>query len=82
MKWTYVDESRISDHICYYSDLRKMKNHYPQWGTSRASCHRFFRKSHPVGPTGSRTGLRHRTRHLERGHEKEVRKPSIPCSRA
>lgn len=27
----YVDENRIGDHICYYSDLRKMKNHYPKW---------------------------------------------------
>jgi CDP-paratose 2-epimerase len=35
MKWTYVDENRIGDHICYYSDLRKMKNHYPQWDITR-----------------------------------------------
>jgi CDP-paratose 2-epimerase len=27
----YVDENRIGDHICYYSDLRKMKTHYPGW---------------------------------------------------
>lgn len=27
----YVDEHRIGDHICYYSDLRKMKAHYPGW---------------------------------------------------
>ncbi|RYF88353.1 MAG: NAD-dependent epimerase/dehydratase family protein [Chitinophagaceae bacterium] len=27
----YVDESRQGDHICYYSDLRKMKAHYPSW---------------------------------------------------
>jgi CDP-paratose 2-epimerase len=32
MRWTYVDENRIGDHICYYSDLRKMKVHYPGWG--------------------------------------------------
>jgi CDP-paratose 2-epimerase len=31
MKWHYVDENRIGDHICYYSDLRKMKTHYPGW---------------------------------------------------
>jgi CDP-paratose 2-epimerase len=30
-KYCYVDESRIGDHICYYSDLRKMKDHYPKW---------------------------------------------------
>ena len=28
---TYVDENRIGDHICYYSDLRKMREHYPAW---------------------------------------------------
>jgi CDP-paratose 2-epimerase len=21
----------MGDHICYYSDLRKMKTHYPAW---------------------------------------------------
>jgi CDP-paratose 2-epimerase len=31
MKYRYVDENRIGDHICYYSDLRKMKAHYPEW---------------------------------------------------
>ena len=31
MNWRYVDESRIGDHICYYSDLRKMQAHYPEW---------------------------------------------------
>jgi CDP-paratose 2-epimerase len=35
MKWTYVDENRIGDHICYYSDLRKMKAHYPGWDISK-----------------------------------------------
>jgi CDP-paratose 2-epimerase len=29
--YTYVDENRIGDHICYYSDLRKMRSHYPDW---------------------------------------------------
>jgi CDP-paratose 2-epimerase len=28
---TYVDQARSGDHICYYSDLSKMKKHYPQW---------------------------------------------------
>jgi CDP-paratose 2-epimerase len=32
MKWRYLDENRIGDHICYYSDLRKMQTHYPNWG--------------------------------------------------
>src|SRR6266404_7747859 len=28
---TYVDQARSGDHICYYSDLRKMMSHYPKW---------------------------------------------------
>jgi CDP-paratose 2-epimerase len=32
--YTYVDENRIGDHICYYSDLRKMRDHYPSWDIS------------------------------------------------
>ncbi len=31
MQYKYNDINRIGDHICYYSDLRKIKNHYPQW---------------------------------------------------
>ncbi len=31
MKWEYVDDNRIGDHICYYSDLSKMRRHYPNW---------------------------------------------------
>ena len=31
MNWRYVDENRVGDHICYYSDLRKMEAHYPDW---------------------------------------------------
>lgn len=30
--YEYVDKNREGDHICYYSDLRKMKEHYPSWG--------------------------------------------------
>jgi CDP-paratose 2-epimerase len=28
---SYVDQNRTGDHICYYSDLSKMKAHYPNW---------------------------------------------------
>lgn len=31
MQYIYLDENRIGDHICYYSDLRKMRSHYPNW---------------------------------------------------
>jgi CDP-paratose 2-epimerase len=29
--YEYVDNSRQGDHICYYSDLNKIKKHYPAW---------------------------------------------------
>lgn len=32
MRYKYSDQNREGDHICYYSDLRKMKSHYPAWG--------------------------------------------------
>lgn len=28
---TYRDTPRVGDHICYYSDLRKLQAHYPGW---------------------------------------------------
>jgi CDP-paratose 2-epimerase len=33
--YTYVDDNRIGDHVCYYSDLRKMKAHYPNWDITK-----------------------------------------------
>jgi CDP-paratose 2-epimerase len=29
--YSYIDQNRVGDHICYYSDLAKVKNHYPEW---------------------------------------------------
>jgi|SRR5215469_11606879 len=34
-RWSYVDQNRSGDHICYYSDLRKMQTHYPAWGITK-----------------------------------------------
>ena len=34
-KLTYTDQARIGDHICYYSDLRKIKDHFSNWGLTR-----------------------------------------------
>ena len=31
----YVDKNREGDHICYISDLTKMKEHYPNWGITK-----------------------------------------------
>jgi len=33
---TYVEQNRVGDHICYYSDLRKMHSHYPKWDITRS----------------------------------------------
>lgn len=33
---TYVEQARAGDHICYYSDLRKMRAHYPRWGITKS----------------------------------------------
>jgi CDP-paratose 2-epimerase len=35
MNWRYIDQNRVGDHICYYSDLRKMQAHYPNWRIAR-----------------------------------------------
>jgi CDP-paratose 2-epimerase len=31
MIYEYVDKNRQGDHMCYISDLSKMKEHYPKW---------------------------------------------------
>ena len=36
MKFKYDQTNRIGDHICYYSDLRKMKSHYPSWDITKS----------------------------------------------
>lgn len=36
MLYEYVDQNRAGDHICYISDLRKMKTHYPSWDITRS----------------------------------------------
>ena len=33
---TYVEQNRIGDHICYYSDLLKMRSHYPKWDITQS----------------------------------------------
>src|SRR5687767_6315124 len=34
--YTYLEQARAGDHICYYSDLRKMRAHYPQWDITQS----------------------------------------------
>jgi len=33
--YTYVEQNRSGDHICYYSDLRKIQTHFPGWHITR-----------------------------------------------
>ena len=34
--YSYLQDNRIGDHICYYSDLRKMRAHYPKWDITKS----------------------------------------------
>jgi CDP-paratose 2-epimerase len=36
MQHEYVDQNRVGDHICYISDLSKMKSHYPTWRITKS----------------------------------------------
>lgn len=35
MKYRYDENNRSGDHICYYSDLSKMRSHYPGWNITK-----------------------------------------------
>ncbi|MDP9292759.1 MAG: NAD-dependent epimerase/dehydratase family protein [Verrucomicrobiota bacterium] len=35
MVFEYLDKHREGDHICYISDLRKCRDHFPQWNITR-----------------------------------------------
>jgi CDP-paratose 2-epimerase len=41
MEYEYLDEHREGDHICYISDLQKMRTHYPGWNISKNLDHIF-----------------------------------------
>lgn len=36
MRSTYQEQNRIGDHICYYSDLSKIKVDYPEWDITKS----------------------------------------------
>jgi nucleoside-diphosphate-sugar epimerase/SAM-dependent methyltransferase len=36
MQFEYMDKPREGDHICYISDLSKLRSHYPQWDISKS----------------------------------------------
>jgi CDP-paratose 2-epimerase len=35
INWTYSEQARKGDHICYISNLAKFKSHYPGWSVTR-----------------------------------------------
>ncbi len=35
INWTYSEQARKGDHVCYISDVSKLKNHYPGWSVTR-----------------------------------------------
>lgn len=36
LTWSYQEQNRIGDHICYISDLGKLKKHFPDWSITRS----------------------------------------------
>jgi CDP-paratose 2-epimerase len=36
MNWDYIEKNREGDHICYISDLSKMRSHYPNWSIAKS----------------------------------------------
>jgi CDP-paratose 2-epimerase len=34
--YSYNETHRVGDHICYISDLRKLRSHYPDWSVTRS----------------------------------------------
>lgn len=36
LNWVYNDQNRKGDHICYISDLRKLRAHFPGWSITRS----------------------------------------------
>ncbi len=36
MRYSYTEKNREGDHICYYSNLAKMKTQYPRWNITKS----------------------------------------------
>lgn len=36
VRWRYDEQARRGDHICYISDLSKMRSHFPGWSITRS----------------------------------------------
>ena len=48
----YTDEHRKGDHICYISDLRKLRSHYPNWSITKG-LPEILEEIHKEGPQSS-----------------------------
>jgi len=73
MKHTYVEQNRIGDHICYYSDLRKMRAHYPKWDITK-SLEQTIQEIVEAGSSGSEPSRLSyaRTQPVLRDHHSDV----------
>lgn len=36
MSYAYIPQNRKADHICYISDLSKIRSHYPRWNITKS----------------------------------------------
>jgi CDP-paratose 2-epimerase len=36
VRWQYVEQNRVGDHICYITNLAKFRRDYPQWQVTRS----------------------------------------------
>jgi CDP-paratose 2-epimerase len=34
LDWEYVESPRLGDHICYISDVGRLRSDYPEWGVT------------------------------------------------
>jgi CDP-paratose 2-epimerase len=57
MNYNYVDKNREGDHICYVSDLSKMRRHYPGWDISKSLDHIFLEIYRAAAATSSEPHL-------------------------
>ena len=61
MLYDYVDKNREGDHICYISNLNKMRKHYPGWNITKSLDHIFeeiYRAWLQRGPVSSSAPVR------------------------
>ncbi len=49
LKFEYVDQNRVGDHICYISDLRRFQRDYPKWKLEVSLDEIFRQFAAPVG---------------------------------